>query len=284
MHPLGQMVRSNAITAVARLIRRYRQATLRNRPLPDFIIIGAQKGGTSSLFAYLAQHPQLLPSLKKEVHFFDGGINNKTDNYQKGQAWYRANFPRKDVGARSKAFEASPLYIFNPLVPKRIFDLIPDVKLIALLRNPTERAISHYFHVKEKGYEPLPVSEALRAEESRLADIIDREDYKSEAFRHYSYKSRGLYKEQLDRFLAYFSQQQLLVVGSEDFFRQPDSTLRRVFEFVGIDPAFKVKDLKPRNVGRNRSQVDPGIYEYLDNYFQPHNQALYKLIGENYAW
>lgn len=284
MRSLSQMVRGNAITAAIKLIRRYRQATWHNRPLPDFIIIGAQKGGTSSLYAYLAQHPQLLPSLKKEVHFFDGGLNYNRDNYQKGQEWYRAHFPKKDGAASSKAFEASPLYIFNPLVPRRIFDLIPEVKLIVLLRNPTERAISHYFHGQEKGYEPLPILEALQAEEKRLATVIERKDYKSEIFRHYSYKSRGLYKEQIERFLEYFSWQQLLILCSEEFFREPDITLKRVFEFIGVDPAFKVRDLKPRNVGKKRSKVDSEVYEYLNSYYLPHNQALYTLIGENYAW
>lgn len=284
MHSLRQMVRSHAITAAIKLIRMSRQATWRNRPLPDFIIIGAQKGGTSSLYAYLAQHPQLLPSLKKEVHFFDGGLNYETDNYQKGEAWYRAHFPRKAAGAHLKSFEASPLYIFNPLVPRRMFDLIPEVKLIVLLRNPTERAISHYFHEKERGDESLPVLEALRAEEKRLAAVIECEDYKSEIFRRYSYKSRGLYKEQIKRFLEYFSWQQLLVLSSEEFFSKPDTTLSRVFEFVGVDTAFRVKDLKPRNVGKSRSKVDPEVYEYLNDYFLPHNQALYNLVGENYAW
>jgi hypothetical protein len=256
----------------------------RDRALPDFIIIGAQKGGTSSLFAYLAQHPQLLPSLKKEVHFFDGGLNYTTDNYKRGEAWYRTNFPKKDTGAHSRAFEASPLYVFNPLVPRRIFDLVPDVKLIVLLRNPTERAISHYFHGKEKGHEPLPMIEALRAEEQRLANILECEDYKSANFRHYSYKSRGVYKEQLERFLKHFPPQQLLVLSSEKFFRDTNTILRRVLQFVEVDPAFKIQDLKPRNVARNRSAVDPEVYEYLNDYFRPHNQALYELVGENYAW
>lgn len=271
-------------TSARRLIRQYRQVTWRSRPLPDFIIIGAQKSGTSSLYAYLGQHPQLLPSFKKEVHFFDGGLSYKKDNYKEGQAWYRAHFPIKDVGAPYKAFEASPIYIFNPLAPRRIFDLIPEVKIIALLRNPTERAISHYFHIRRAGREPLSINEALRAEEKRLASVIEGKDYKSAIFRWHSYKSRGLYKEQIERFLEYFSWQQILILCSEEFFSEPDTTLRRVFEFVGVDTGFKVQDLKPENVASNRSEVDPDVYRYLNNYFLPHNQALYELVGKNYAW
>jgi len=253
--------------------------------LPDFIIIGAMKSGTSSLFAYLGQHPQLFPSSKKEVHFFDGGTSADVDNYVKGQAWYRAHFPlRKHMSTDSKTFEASPLYIFNPLAPKRIFDLVPKVKLIAILRNPTERAISHYFHEKRNHREPLSIYEALREEEKRLEPVIKVEDYKSEIFIHYSYKSRGLYKKQIEMYLNYFSWHQLLVLSSNEFFNELDSTLRRVFDFVGVDTEFTAKDLKPRNVANYRSEVDADVYEYLNNYFLPHNQALYKLVGKSYGW
>jgi hypothetical protein len=263
----------------------YRRVTSRDRTLPDFIIVGAQKAGTSSLFHYLRQHPQLVPPFTKEVHFFDGGLHPGIDNFAKGPAWYRAHFPPKStLGERRQTFEASPLYLFNPLVPERIHDLVPTVKLIALLRNPTERAISHYFHERRAGHETLPVMEALLAEEQRLAPVIDSGDYKSNAFMNFSYKQRGLYREQLERFAAYFPWSQILVLSSEEFFCDPGQTLRRVFEFVGVDPECRVGDLKPRNVGRDKAKVDPEVYSYLDDYFVPHNQALYRLIGKGFAW
>ena len=263
----------------------YQQVTFRSQALPDFIIIGAMKSGTSSLFDYLGQHPQLFPSSKKEVHFFDGGLTLDVDDFAKGQAWYRAHFPpKKQMSADSKTFEASPLYMFNPLVPKRVFNLIPKVKIIAILRNPTERAISHYFHEKRKGNEPLSIYEALQEEENRLESVIKVQDYKSKTFRQYSYKSRGLYKQQIEGYLNYFSWQQILILSSEELFSEPDSTLRRVLEFVGADPEFKIKDLEARNVATNRSNVDPKVYDYLNNYFLPHNQALYELIEKSYDW
>jgi hypothetical protein len=253
--------------------------------LPDFIIIGAQKSGTSSLFSYLSQHPYLIPSYRKEVHFFDGGLRPDVDNFNKGQAWYRSHFPLKENNSNDqKAFEASPLYIFNPLVPQRISALIPEVKLIAILRNPVERAISHYFHEKRKNREKLPVLEALQVEDERLKPIIDKQDYKNDIFIHHSYKSRGLYYEQIKRYLNYFPMSNILVLNSEMLFTQPDNALRRVFEFVGVDSEFTVKDLAPRNVGSNRTEVDPDIYEYLEEYFRSHNQKLYKLIGQNCGW
>ncbi|MFO7955055.1 sulfotransferase family protein [Thioalkalivibrio sp.] len=148
-----------------RIINKYGEATWSKRGLPDFIIIGAQKSGTTSLYAYLSQHPQLFPSSTKEVHFFDGGLDPSVDTFKKGMPWYRAHFPlRKNMGANQRTFEASPLYIFNPLAPERIANVVPNVKIIALLRNPTERAISHFFHERRRGREPLAIDEALEKE------------------------------------------------------------------------------------------------------------------------
>ncbi len=263
----------------------YRQASSWARVLPDFIIIGAQKSGTSSLYSYLAQHPQLLPSLGKEVHFFDGGMHPRVDSFEKGQAWYRAHFAlKKHLGMHRKAFEASPLYLFNPLAPKRIADLVPNAKLVAILRNPTERAISHYFHEKAKGRESLPIMDALHAEERRLAPAIAESDYKRDAFRNHSYKARGLYKVQIERYLNYFPMDNLLVTSSEAFFAEPASFLRRVFGFVGVDARCAISDLRPRNVATNKSKVEPAVYEYLNDYFRAPNEALYELIGEDYGW
>ena len=285
MPSLKQMTPDWLKTLARNTVWAYRRATSRSRALPDFLIIGAQKAGTSSLYSYLGQHPQLIPSHVKEVHYFDGGLNPNIDNFEKGEAWYRANFPfRNQMSAGTKSFEASPLYIFNPLAPKRIFDLVPEVKLILMLRNPTERAISQYFHEKRWGNESLPIEEALRQEENRLAPVIDSNDYKNHAFIHHSYKSRGLYKQQIERFLNHFPLEQLLILGSEEFFAQPDSSLKRVFEFVGVDPGFQVNDLVPRNVAKNKGNVSSDVYEQLDDYFLPHNQALYELIGKNYGW
>ena len=266
-------------------ILRYRQINWRNRQLPGFIIIGAQKSGTSSLFSYLSQHPHLIPSYKKEVHYFDGGLNPDVDNFNKGLSWYQSHFPLKQhCGNNQITFEASPLYLYNPLVPQRISGLNPEVKLIAILRHPVERAISHYFHEKRNNRESLPVLEAFQSEEERLKPIIDKQDYKNDSFIRQSYKSRGLYYEQLVRYLEHFSMSSILVINSELLFTQPEIALRNVFEFVGVDPDFAIKDLRPRNVGDYRSKVGTDAYEYLIDYFEPHNQKLYELIGVDYGW
>ena len=263
----------------------FRLATANNRVLPEALVIGAQKSGTSSMHYCIGQHPQLVPPIIKEVHYFDGGLLPDVDSFERGASWYRAHFPlEKEVSVNQKAFESSPLYIFNPLVPKRIIDLVPDAKIIALLRNPTERAISHYFHTRRKNNDPLSIHEAMVREETRLQEVIDRQDYKSHEFIHFSYKARGLYKEQLERYFELFSRDQILVMASEEFFAKPDSCLMRVFGFLGVDDRFKVSNLTPQNLGRNRSYVSAEIYEYLNDYFLPHNKDLYDLIGEDFGW
>jgi hypothetical protein len=264
----------------------YRRATSSLRSKPDFIIIGAQKSGTTSLFAGLSQHPKLLPSIKKEVHFFDGGLSSRFDTFSSGVHWYRAHFPiKRPLRWGFKTFEASPSYVFNPLTPKRIARLLPNVKLIVMLRNPTQRAISHYYHAKRvEGREPMPLREALDAEEGRLSPDLKESQFNSDELRWHSYKRRGLYKQQLDVFLEHFPREQILVFASEELFTDPDRAMRKVFEFVGVDSDVKVSDLKPRNVSNNSEDVEPEIYAYLNDYFHPHNQELFRLIGSDLGW
>jgi len=265
---------------------RCREATWRFRSLPDFIIVGAQKSGTSSLYSYLSQHPQIVPSYKKEVHFFSGGLDPSVDSYSRGVEWYRAHFPlTKDTNGEKKVFEASPSYFFHPLAAERIAQTLPNIKIIVLLRSPTERAISHYFHSRKvPNREPLSIKEALNAEEHRIQPAIDQKNYKDMDFIRYSYKLRGLYRKQLERYFHHFQRNQILVVQSESFFSEPNTILRSVFEFVGVDAAYQIKNLSTVNVTRNRSAVSPEIYSTLRDFFQPHNQSLYELIGEDYGW
>ncbi len=269
---------------VRNILWRIRKATSSHRHYPDFIIIGAQKSGTGSLYSYLRQHPQLVPSSKKEIHFFDGGLLPGVDNYLKGVKWYKAHFPIKIRKTGLFAFEASPLYIFSPLAPKRIYSFSSEIKLIILLRNPTERAISHYFHEKRKGRESLPILEAFEMEEERLKEAIAKNEYKSEPFIRHSYKRRGLYLDQIKRYLEYFAREQILVLNSEEFFSNPGNVLQKVFEFVGVGTDFNVPDLKSRNVAKNKIDVAPEVYDYLDSYFESHNEALFSFLDERFSW
>jgi hypothetical protein len=282
---IKQIIPSQLKKVISQSIFKYRQITSSNRCLPNFIIIGAQKSGTTSLYYYLSQHYQLISSNVKEVHYFDGGPDSDVDNFKKGEAWYRAHFPLlKNIDINHKVYESSPLYIFNPLAPKRIIETIPKIKLVLILRNPTERAISHYFHEKRKGYESLSILEAFQEEEERMKSVIDEEDYKNDIFLHTSYKSRGLYFEQIKRYLNYFPRSSILILNSDDLSSEPEETLRQVYEFVGVDADYKIQNIKQQNVSSDKTEVEPGVRKYLDDYFAPHNQKLYELIGKDFKW
>lgn len=262
-----------------------RRRSWQQRALPDFIIVGGQKCGTTSLYHYLSQHPKLYGSYKKELHYFSGGLEPDVDEFQRGEAWYRSNFPLVDeVCEGGKVFEATPLYVFHPLAPQRIAELVPKAKLILLLRNPTERAISHYFHAKARGQDTLPIMEAFQAEEQRLAPVMQNQDYKSPAFANHTYKQRGIYLPQIQHLLEYFPREQLLVTESEKLFSDPEGCLGEICEYVGVAPDFGALDLTPRNVGSYVSKVEPAVYAYLDEYFRPHNQQLYEFLGRDLGW
>lgn len=264
---------------------KFRQITWKSRALPDFIIIGAQKGGTTSLFYYLSQHPQLIPSCVKEVHYFDGGLHSGVDQYQYGIPWYHAHFPFKArVAKHQRIFEASPSYLFHQLVPQRIHQALPTVKLIALLRNPTHRAISHYLFEKRRGRETLEIMDALLQEEERLKPIYASGNFNDVNYRVFSYKSRGLYKCQLERYFQYFPREQLLIIPSERFFAEPVKYLRMIFDFVDVNASCHIPDLRPRNVASNRIEVARKVYDFLDDFFRPHNHALYEFLGQDFGW
>jgi ethanolamine utilization protein EutP (predicted NTPase) len=256
-----------------------RRITWRQRALPAFLIIGAQRAGTTSLFRALRQHPQLYPSFTKEVHYFDSGATPGIDNYARSEAWYRSHFPlRAAMGSDSKAFEASPLYLYHPDVPARLHALLPQARLIVLLRDPVERAISQYLFSQRRGYEPLPLMEALQAEEQRLQDTP------AFSFHHHSYKTRGHYAEQLQRYLALFPREQLLIRPSERWFSDPQGVLQEVCAFVGVPPFAASPELRNDAPQRPTPTIDPAVYAYLHDYFTPHKQALFALLGEEFDW
>lgn len=284
MAPISHMLRPAVEGARMRL--RQWQA----RVLPDFVIVGAQKSGTSSLYRYLAQHPQVRESSVKEVHYFDGGLEDGVDTYALGERWYRAHFPlASEMAPGQQAYEASPLYLLHPLAAERIAGLLPRAKLVAILRNPTDRALSHYFHnVRNNGkrrfQEDLGPGEAMAAEEGRLAGVLARGDYKSEAYRAYTYKARGRYLEQLERYLARFPRESLLVLRAEDLFEDPAGLMGGLCDFLGLDRTKGGGDFRPTNVGSNREAVDPGVRAELDAYFAPMNRALQAALGRDLGW
>lgn len=275
---------TQSIMVTAKALRHVSRRILAEwRAMPDFIIIGAQRAGTTSLYAYIAQHPQVLNSSKKEVHYFD-------INYQKSDLWYRTHFPLVN-SMKNGAYitgEASPSYLFHPQCSERIRERIPKVKLITLLRNPIDRAISHYFHELRNKRESLSIKEALQKEQERLSFEIQKmlKDpvYDGFAHRHLSYKNRGIYVDQLSRYLQTFPSNQVLILKAEDLFSEPRKVMRDVYAYLNIDSTFSPKDLKPRHFGSYTREVPNDVYDYLRDYFRPHNERLYTFLDRNFAW
>lgn len=269
-----------------RLQREFRKITWRFRSLPDFLVIGCQKGGTSSLHGYLSQHPRLQPADVKEVHFFDGGLHPGWDKYVEGERLYRSYFGwRHFLHAQGRqSFEASPCYMFNPLGPARMAAMVPDARLIVLLRDPVERAVSHYFHERRRGREILPILEALQSEADRLAPVYASGNYKDERWINFSYVTRGLYAEQLERLFEHYPRERVLILESSEFYTDPKQALSQVLGFVGVDYNGFNADLTPVGVGNNREKVDSAVYDWLSARFIEPNARLEDLLGRRFDW
>jgi hypothetical protein len=182
--------------------------------------------------------------------------------------------------------EATPDYLFHLHAARRLEALVPQARLIAMLRHPTSRAFSHHFHNWAKGREPLPFAEAIAQEDQRLAGELERlqadETYYSAALQHFSYRWRGIYVDHLKRYSYFLERKQLLVLKSEDFFRDPQAVYDRVLEFLGLPPA-KIRDATPYNIGGYKNTRTP-THDELDAFYRPHNQRLYELLGVDFGW
>lgn len=248
--------------------------------LPSVIVIGGQKCGTTSLFQYILQHPNVAAPRKKEPGFFDR-------RYDLGLDWYRRNFPLRVLHGDDITLEASTGYISYPHAPARIAESLPDVQLIALLRNPIDRAWSHYHHTVRIGEEPLPFDEAVEREDDRLGTYLERvesEPVYDETRNYYTYLSRGRYAEQLERWFENFSADRLLILSSDALSSDPMGCMDRVFEHAGLPRAHDVQ-FERHNEGTNYEKpMAPSTRARLKRYFEPHNQRLYEMLGRDLGW
>lgn len=266
---------------MARIRRSYRELTVGLRLLPTFLIIGAARAGTTSLHAYLMRHPSVRAPTHKELHFFDL-------NYERGLDWYRRHFPAVPPGNRSGTLtgEASPYYLFHPNVPARVRATLPDVRLIALLRNPVDRAYSQHQLAQRHGRDDLSFEEAIAAEPTRLEGELGRiasePGYDSVSHRHHSYLARGLYAEQLDRWYEHVPREQLLVLRSEDLFADPAAVFSEVLRFLELPP-HELGEYQPYNQ-RPYTGLAPGTREELRRYFAEPNRRLEQLLGRDLGW
>lgn len=220
-------------------------------PNPDFIIVGASRSGTSSLFYYLRQHPYIFMPGEKEVHFFDFKYGN-------GLKWYQQKFKEGYVNG-----EASPYYLPCPFVPTRIKSTMPSVKVIALLREPGARAYSHYWFNRVRSEDDKPFLQAVQAEATRLHGI----PHNSPTWRRFSYLARGQYAEQLERWRDF----DLFVCRSKDLFSRPDFIVGQICDFLCITHHAFDKNIQRK---QNYPPMGKRARLWLDSYFVPYNERL----------
>jgi len=277
--PLPKLIRR-------RIELKLRKASSSLRALPDFIIAGAQKCGTSSMHQYFTQHPRLLAGTVKEIHFFDGGLDPVWDKYAEGEALYRSYFPLRSTVRKKQAlcYEASPDYLFNPVSAERMARLIPDAKIVVLLRDPVERAISHYFHELRRGRENENIETAFALEDERIAQALSKSDFKNTRFINLSYQLRGHYVDQLARLFTHYPREQVLVLEAESFFEDPMAEMHQVLEFVGMETFPHPINVQPTGTGGNKKHIPEGVRDLLKSRFDEPNRRLVELLGREFRW
>jgi hypothetical protein len=255
---------------------------------PSFLIIGAQRCGTTSLFKALSSHPQVMrPPVEKGTDYY-------TFLHSRGLGWYRGHFPLRGSAriralrhGKPVAFEACTYYLFHPLAMERIAVDFPGIRLVAMLRDPVERAYSAFKHELARGFETEPdFVRALDLEEHRLAGELERirewPDYESFAHRHHAYLRRGQYAEQLERVLDHFPPDQLHVMESEAFFADPAREFSELLDFLGLaqwaPPRFD------RHNARPGAPMPTTARERLQAHYAPHDARLAALLGRTPRW
>jgi hypothetical protein len=274
--------------------RRYALATVADRPVPDFLIIGTKRGGTTSLFNYLLMHPGVLGLFpqnraKKSTDFFFGS------NHGLGDEWYRSHFHaeryrnglRRHLGYRPLSGESSPFYSWDPRIAGRAYQTAPKVKAIMLLRDPVKRAWSHYLERRQNGVEPLSFVDALACESMRLEGELERmasdESYHSDAYDWYGYRSRGDYLPQILNWTSVFPGEQLLVVRSEDMYADVQGLFDRVCAFLDL-PTYALPTDRTFNASKPSEVMPSEAAKELRDYFAPRVRELETHLDQPMAW
>ena len=246
----------------------------KKKSTPNFIIIGALKSGTTSLFEYLGYHPQVLLPRKKEIDFFSQKFNYGVD-------WYLAHFPAIIDNSEFITGESTPVYLSFTGAEKRIFSLFPQVKLIVLLRNPVDQVISWHYHRFNYGLYKKTLPQAINTELKPIKNCSEAEIMR--ILNHHKYNLMGaLYVYHLKRWLQIFPREQLLIIKSEEFYANPAKTMEQAFQFLGIED-YQVPEFPRFNSGYY-AQVNERLRKRIAAYFRPHNQKLEEFLGMQFNW
>jgi hypothetical protein len=278
--------------AAKRALRRYGVATSRLRGGPDFVVVGAKRGGSTSVYRYLMEHPRIQPLFPGLIHL--KGVHYYDSNYARGLSWYRSHFPIRAGGGHLVrpgvrpviAGESSPYYLFHPLAAERLARDFPDVRIIVFLRDPVERAYSHFKERTQHGGETLSFEGALDAEPDRLRGeaerIVAEPGYLSAEHENHSYLAQGRYLDMLPRWFSLFGRDQFHIAASEDFYADPEWHINEVWKFLGLPPA----SLRSR-VRHNylpAPDILPQTRDRLQEALADHNRGLEELLGRALPW
>ena len=257
-----------------------------NGSLPAFVVIGAQRSGTTSFFAFASRHPGIAPPFRKEIHFFD------REMYERGEHFYRTFFPSPEAIRRRSAVltgEATPDYLFHPLAADRMAAMLPDSRFMVLLRDPVVRAWSHHALHPSRGREPLSFEEAIDAEEERLRGeeehILADPAYSAARYLRFSYLRRGDYAPQLQRWFGRIPRERFHVIVSEEFFADPVGTLRSTEGFLEL-PSWEAPPSPEHRhaIGGGAAEMSSRTRARLREHFAPGIRRTEELLGRELPW
>lgn len=275
-----------ALAAARGSVQTWGELTARWRMEPSFLVVGAQRSGTTTLFRLLSEHPYVLrPTQSKGIAYFDL-------NYHRGPRWYRGHFPLRlsarlaARGGAAQTFESSGYYLFHPLAADRIARDLPDVKVVVVVREPVERAYSAHRHELARGFETEPFERAVALEEERIRGEAERmmsdPTYESFAHRHQAYLSRSRYAEQIERFVGLMGADRVFVMDADRFFESPVEEFARLQEWLGL-PRWDPSRVEQWNA-RKRDPLTAELRAELTRYFEPHDAKLEVLMGRTPRW
>lgn len=257
----------------------WRRGTQRFRHLPTCVIVGAQKAGTTQLYAYLVTHPRCFEAAKKEVDYF-------SKHPERSVAWYRSRFPLSIRVARKQGhvMEASPSYLPTPSALRQMKQVLPKTRLIVLLRDPVSRAFSHYQHRKTRHLEPRSFAECV-AEEIRANEFPAELGValRPNAAPMLGYVARGYYALQLELLLKLYPRNKVLLMDSASLFEDTSAACERVFNFLGLE-SFDVQPTKIYNRGYYQETIDPRVAEELREHYRPYDALLTQLVEQPFSW
>ena len=233
-------------------------------PLPDAIVIGTGRAGSTAMYGYMLQHPDIRGPRLKEVHYLDM-------QWERGERWYRSQFPIM-MGKRTwLAAEATPAYLSFPPAPERMRETAPNAKFLVSLRDPVGRAVSNWKFRSQRGVEK-------RSLDQLITDELDG----TVEFRH-QILIHGHYAEHLERWFAIFDRSQFHIVDAADLFNDAAGTMNEIFDFLGVDH-YPATEVTIKNANSSPLKPSEDALTALAEYYEPHDKQLVDLLGYQLSW